>query len=38
MGLFVVVGIAMFALALIVVSLNTINAAMRNPVKSLRTE
>ncbi|MBE7168965.1 MAG: ABC transporter permease [Williamsia sp.] len=35
--LFVMVGIAMFALALIVVSLNTIKAAMSNPVKSLRT-
>jgi len=37
-GLFVVVGLAMFALTLIVVSLNTLKAAMANPVKSLRTE
>jgi ABC-type antimicrobial peptide transport system permease subunit len=36
--LFTVVGIAMFALTLIVVSLNTIRAATSNPVKSLRTE
>lgn len=36
--LFVAVGIAMFALTLIVVSLNTIRAATGNPVKSLRTE
>jgi putative ABC transport system permease protein len=36
--LFVAVGIAMFALTLIVVSLNTIKAATGNPVKSLRTE
>ncbi len=36
--LFVIVGIAMFALTLIVVSLNTIKAAIANPVKSLRTE
>jgi putative ABC transport system permease protein len=36
--LFVMVGISMFALALTVVSLNTIKAAMSNPVKSLRTE
>ncbi len=36
--LFVIVGIAMFALTLIVVSLNTIKAATGNPVKSLRTE
>ncbi len=36
--LFVVVGIAMFALTLVVVSLNTIKAATGNPVKSLRTE
>jgi hypothetical protein len=36
--LFAVVGIAMFALTLIVVSLNTIKAATSNPVKSLRTE
>ena len=36
--LFVVVGIAMFALTLIVVCLNTFKAAIANPVKSLRTE
>jgi ABC-type antimicrobial peptide transport system permease subunit len=36
--LFVVVGIAMLALTLIVVSLNTLKAAMANPVKSLRSE
>jgi ABC-type antimicrobial peptide transport system permease subunit len=36
--LFIVVGIAMFILTLIVVSLNTIKAATGNPVKSLRTE
>lgn len=36
--LFAVVGVAMFLLTLIVVSLNTIRAAMSNPVKSLRTE
>lgn len=36
--LFVVVGFAMFALTLIVVSLNTLKAATNNPVKSLRTE
>jgi putative ABC transport system permease protein len=36
--LFIVVGIAMFLLTLIVVSLNTVKAAMSNPVKSLRTE
>ena len=36
--LFVFVGIAMFLLTLIVVSLNTMKAAMSNPVKSLRTE
>jgi putative ABC transport system permease protein len=36
--LFVVVGIAMFVLTLIVVSLNTIKAATSNPVKNLRTE
>ena len=36
--LFVVVGIAMLVLTLIVVSLNTIKAAVANPVKSLRTE
>lgn len=36
--LFVIVGLAMFLLTLIVVSMNTIRAAMSNPVKSLRTE
>jgi len=36
--LFVVVGIAMFVLTLVVVSLNTLKAAMANPVKSLRSE
>lgn len=36
--LFVFVGMAMFLLTLIVVSMNTIRAAMSNPVKSLRTE
>ena len=36
--LFGVVGIAMLLLTLIVVSLNTIKAAIANPVKSLRTE
>ncbi len=36
--LFVIVGSAMFALTLIVVSLNTLKAAVANPVKSLRTE
>jgi ABC-type antimicrobial peptide transport system permease subunit len=36
--LFVVVGIVMLAITLIVVSLNTLKAAMANPVKSLRTE
>lgn len=35
---FVVVGISMFLLALAIVSVNTIRAAMANPVKSLRTE
>ncbi len=36
--LFIIVGISMFLLTLIVVSLNTIRAATGNPVKSLRTE
>jgi ABC-type antimicrobial peptide transport system permease subunit len=36
--LFGAVGIAVLLLALIVVSLNTIGAALANPVKSLRTE
>jgi ABC-type antimicrobial peptide transport system permease subunit len=36
--LFVVVGIAMFALTLTVVSLNTLKAARANPVDSLRSE
>lgn len=35
---FVIVGISMFLLALVIVSLNTVRAAMANPVKSLRTE
>jgi hypothetical protein len=36
--LFIIVGVAMLLLALVIVSLNTIRAAMANPVKSLRTE
>ncbi len=36
--LFMVVGVCILALTLIVVSLNTIGAAVRNPVRSLRTE
>jgi ABC-type antimicrobial peptide transport system permease subunit len=36
--LFIIVGIAMFVLTLIVVSLNTMRAATSSPVKSLRTE
>jgi ABC-type antimicrobial peptide transport system permease subunit len=36
--LFVVVGIVMFTLTLVVVSLNTLRAAVANPVKSLRSE
>lgn len=36
--LFAVVGVVMLLLTLTVVSLNTIRAAMANPVKSLRTE
>jgi len=36
--LFVIVGIVMFVLTLVVVSLNTIKAAMANPVESLRSE
>ncbi len=36
--LFVVVGLVMFALTLVVVSLNTLKAATANPVESLRTE
>jgi len=35
---FIIVGIAMFILALVIVGLNTIRAATSNPVKSLRTE
>lgn len=35
---FIVVGFLMFFIALAVVSLNTIKAAMANPIKSLRTE
>ena len=34
----ILVGAAMFLLALAVISLNTIKAALANPVKSLRTE
>ena len=37
-GLFFSVGILILMLTLVVVSLNTIRAAMRNPVNSLRTE
>lgn len=37
-GLFVAVGVMVLLLTLIVVSLNTIRAAIANPVKSLRTE
>jgi ABC-type lipoprotein release transport system permease subunit len=36
--LFVFVGLGMFLLTLIVVSLNTLKASMSNPVKSLRSE
>jgi putative ABC transport system permease protein len=36
--LFFVVGISMFALTLVVVSFNTLKAAMANPVESLRSE
>jgi ABC-type antimicrobial peptide transport system permease subunit len=36
--LFVSVGLVVLLLTLVVVSLNTLRAAMRNPVKSLRTE
>jgi ABC-type antimicrobial peptide transport system permease subunit len=36
--LFIVVGIAMLLLTLVIVSLNTIRAALANPVKALRTE
>jgi ABC-type antimicrobial peptide transport system permease subunit len=36
--LFAVVGIMILALTLIVVSLNTLKAALANPVKSLRSE
>jgi ABC-type antimicrobial peptide transport system permease subunit len=36
--LFFIVGIAMFVLTLVVVSLNTLKAATSNPVKSLRVE
>ncbi|MEP7317107.1 MAG: ABC transporter permease, partial [Panacibacter sp.] len=38
MWLFGIVGVVILLLTLLVVSLNTMNAAMRNPVKSLRTE
>ena len=37
-GLFVAVGVLVLLLTLIVVSLNTLRAAVDNPVKSLRTE
>jgi ABC-type antimicrobial peptide transport system permease subunit len=36
--LFLAVGIVILLLTLVVVSLNTVSAAVRNPVKSLRTE
>jgi putative ABC transport system permease protein len=36
--LFVIVGIAMFVLTFVVVGLNTVKAAVANPVKSLKTE
>ncbi len=36
--MFGIVGLVILLLTLVVVSLNTLNAAMRNPVKSLRTE
>lgn len=36
--IFAVVGIGMFLLALVIVSLNTMRAATSNPVKALRTE
>ena len=36
--LFIVVGVVMLALTLVVVSLNTVKAAIANPVKSLRRE
>jgi len=36
--MFVIVGLLLLALTLFVVGLNTIRSAMRNPVKSLRTE
>ena len=35
---FGIVGLVILLLTLIVVSVNTMSAAMRNPVKSLRTE
>jgi hypothetical protein len=37
-GLFVAVGVLVLLLTLVVVSLNTLRAAIDNPVKSLRTE
>ena len=37
-GLFVAVGVLVLLLTLVVVSLNTLRAALDNPVKSLRTE
>ncbi len=36
--MFGIVGLIILLLTLVVVSLNTMSAAMRNPVKSLRTE
>ena len=36
--MFAIVGLVILALTLVVVSTNTISAAMRNPIKSLRTE
>ena len=36
--LFAVVGVLVLLLTLIIVSLNTVKAAVSNPVKSLRTE
>jgi len=36
--LFVLCGVAMLLIALITLSIQTIKAAMANPVKSLRTE
>ncbi|KAA9035470.1 FtsX-like permease family protein [Ginsengibacter hankyongi] len=36
--MFTIVGLVIMALTLIVVSINTMSAALRNPIKSLRTE